>query len=285
MNMLRWNDELERRPNGHEFLGAVLGSVASGLLGASASRSAADDQRRAAEAQLAEQRRQFDITSGQYDPWRQAGERGLAGYEQMLGGAGAAEGLIQSNLQDPFQFGAAEFEQYQDPGYQFRLSEGERALNRGAAGLGKRVSGERYAGLMDYGQQMGSQEFGAARSRALQDYTIRGGLEQEQYQRSLGAYNRQYADPMAGYAGLADMGLRAVGGLAGHRAGATAGAMNAIGAAGSAQAAGTLGAAGAWSSALGDIGQQLTGTGYGGGSGSSPLSSYAASPSQYDWSR
>ncbi len=276
------------------FLGAIAGSVIGGLFGSSSADKAAKAAAKSEAAKIAETRRQFDITQEQFATYREAGGRGLAEYEQRLGGYGEAEGLIRSDIPEAFQFGAEEFQQYKDPGYEFRLGEGERALSRGMAGLGKRLSGERAAGLMQYGQQMGSQEFGAARGRAAADYENRMGLEQEAYQRSLGQYGRQYTDPMRRYQDLATMGQSAVAQTAAQRQAATESITSSMGAAGQAKAAGVLGQAGAWGGAIRDIGQQFTGAGgglpfYGGSAaangGGSPLSGYAASPSQYDWSR
>lgn len=252
------------------FLGSIVG-VASGLLGASGAKKAAKAQSDASEAQIAEQRRQFDITQKQFAPYRESGERGLAEYEARIGDYGAAEGLITSDQPLPFQFGAEEFGQYKDPGYDFRLAEGERALNRGFAGMGKRMSGERAAGLISYGQQMGSQEFGAARGRAFQDYSTQVTREQEAYQRSLGSYGRQYQDPLNRYADLAAIGQSSVAQTAASRQAATDSITRSIGAAGEAKAAGVLGQYGAISKTIGDLGNYFGGpTGGGanwGGSG------------------
>lgn len=46
------------------------------------------------------------------------------------------------------------------PGYQFRLSEGEKAINRGMAARGMNNSGARLKALSDYGQNTASAEFG-----------------------------------------------------------------------------------------------------------------------------
>ena len=48
----------------------------------------------------------------------------------------------------------------QDPGYQFRLQQGEQALNRSAAARGGRLGGAQLKALSDYSQGLASQEFG-----------------------------------------------------------------------------------------------------------------------------
>ena len=52
-----------------------------------------------------------------------------------------------------------------DPGYGFRLSEGMKALERGAAARGGLLSGNMLRGAQRYGQDLASQEFGQAYNR------------------------------------------------------------------------------------------------------------------------
>jgi hypothetical protein len=60
-------------------------------------------------------------------------------------------------------FGMADYQA--DPGYQFRLSEGQRALSRGAAGRGGLVSGNSLKAMQDYAQNSASAEYGNAFNR------------------------------------------------------------------------------------------------------------------------
>lgn len=61
-------------------------------------------------------------------------------------------------------------EDYQaDPGYQFRLSEGNKALDRSMAASGRYLTPERQKALIEYNQNMGSQEYGNAYNRYTQD--------------------------------------------------------------------------------------------------------------------
>jgi hypothetical protein len=53
----------------------------------------------------------------------------------------------------------------QDPGYAFRLSEGQKALDRSAAARGGLISGGAMKAAQRYGQEMGSQEFQNAYNR------------------------------------------------------------------------------------------------------------------------
>jgi len=60
-------------------------------------------------------------------------------------------------------FSMADFQQ--DPGYAFRLSEGQKALDRQAAARGGLMSGAALKAAARYGQDMGSQEYGNAFNR------------------------------------------------------------------------------------------------------------------------
>jgi hypothetical protein len=53
-----------------------------------------------------------------------------------------------------------------DPGYAFRLSEGQKALERQAAARGGLISGSALKAASRFGQEMGSQEFQNAFARA-----------------------------------------------------------------------------------------------------------------------
>jgi hypothetical protein len=75
-------------------------------------------------------------------------------YEDYLSGlAGDTTGTAAGQERTPYDW-------MQSPAYQFRLSEGLRALNRAAGAMGNRLSGSRLLGLQEYGQQSATQEFG-----------------------------------------------------------------------------------------------------------------------------
>jgi hypothetical protein len=107
------------------------------------------------------------------------------------------------------------------PDYQFRLNEGLKALNRGAAARGSYLSGATMKGLQEYGQQSASQEFGNRFNRLSGLAGLGGNMTQTQA--SLGAQNAS---------SIADL----------------------LGSGGAARAAGTVGAANAWNNALSGIG-------------------------------
>ena len=58
-----------------------------------------------------------------------------------------------------------------DPGYAFRLAEGQKALERSGSARGMTLSGAQQKALMGYGQGMASQEYGNAYNRYTTDQT------------------------------------------------------------------------------------------------------------------
>jgi hypothetical protein len=174
------------------FLGGPAGAAAGAALGGGldeatgggqtgAAREAANAANAQSSEALALQRRMYDEGVARLQPRLTAGNNALA---QMQSGAFAQPAA--------FRFGAGDYQA--DPGYAFRLAEGQKALDRQAAARGGLISGSALKAAQRYGQDMGSQEFGNAYSRALD------------------AYNANVARSNTGYnrlAGLADVGQTA----------------------------------------------------------------------------
>jgi len=118
--------------------GAVLGGS---LLGAKASKSAANTQAAAADRAAELQNEQFNKQVELQEPWRQAGINALAKLQS---------GNVMGTM---------------DPSYQFRLGEGLKALDRQAAARGGLISGGALKAAQRYGQDFASQEFGNAYNR------------------------------------------------------------------------------------------------------------------------
>lgn len=123
---------------------AILG----GTIAASGARSAAGVQAAAADRAAQLQNEQFNRQVELQAPWRQAGERALGKLEAAS---------------DYTPFGMSQFQA--DPGYAFRLSEGQKALDRQAAARGGLISGGALKAAQRYGQEMGSQEYTNAFNR------------------------------------------------------------------------------------------------------------------------
>ena len=129
------------------MLPAAIG--ASALFGASTAKSAADTQAAAANRAADLQNAQFQQTRDDLAPYRAAGQTALNALTPLA-----------TNYQ---KFGMDQFQQ--DPGYAFRLSEGQKALDRQAAARGGLISGGALKAAQRYGQEMGSQEYTNAFNR------------------------------------------------------------------------------------------------------------------------
>ena len=199
---------------------AIFGSS---LLGASAASKAADTQAGAADRAAELQAEQFRQTREDQAPYRTAGYNALAELQRTAG-----------NVPGAFKFGAGDYQA--DPGYAFRLSEGQKALDRQAAARGGLISGGALKAAQRYGQDMGSQEYQNAYNRALTGYNTGVASENQ-------LYNRQ-----AGLAGIGQTSTNLVG-QAGQNYATNAG--NLITGAGAAQAAGQVGMANAVTGGLG----------------------------------
>jgi hypothetical protein len=92
------------------------------------------------------------------NPYVDAGGRGVAGLEGLASGPG-------------FEFNPDE-----DPGYQFRLDEALKALERGSAARGATLSGGALKARMRYASGLASQEFQAAFDRFRSDRSDRAGM-------------------------------------------------------------------------------------------------------------
>ena len=188
---------------------AIFGSA---LLGGSSSRSAASTQAAAADRSAELQNQQFERQIELQAPFREVGLRAL----NKLEGAS-----------DYTPFGMDQFQQ--DPGYAFRMSEGMKALERGAAARGSLMSGATMKGLQRYGQDFASQEY----TNAFNRY----GIERE-----------RRLNPLQSLAGVGQTSTNQLGAAGQNYANA---AGQAIGAAGQARASGYMGTANSLSGALG----------------------------------
>jgi hypothetical protein len=146
-------------------MGIETAILAAGALGAGASvygsSKAASAQQSAADQSAAIQRAMFDKQVELQAPFREAGltaQNRLLDY-LALSGNQAAPGYGKY----AGDFGAKDFTS--DPGYAFRLAEGQKALDRQAAARGGLISGAALKAATNYGQQAGSQEYTNAYNR------------------------------------------------------------------------------------------------------------------------
>lgn len=81
----------------------------------------------------------------------------------------------------------------QDPGYQFRLKEGARAMTNSAAAKGNLLGGAFAKALQGYGQEQASQEYGNAYNRALTNYSTNRDTAQQYFGNQTTTYNGNLA--------------------------------------------------------------------------------------------
>ncbi len=82
-----------------------------------------------------------------------------------------------------------------DPSYQWRLSQGLKGLERGAASRGTLLTGGLQKGLIDYGQNAASQEYGNVYQRALASY----GTNRDTNAQNFGQEHTRYLDDLSGH--------------------------------------------------------------------------------------
>jgi hypothetical protein len=174
--------------------------VGSSLLGSSAASSAANTQADAANRASDLQYKMFQEQQGMQAPFRAAGETAL----NKL--------IPEATNYTPFSYSSMTA----DPGYQFRLSEGMRALGHQAGARGGLVSGRSLKGLQDYAQNAASGEFTNAFNRYQLERQARLGPLQ-----SLAGVGQTAANTIGGNAGTygTNVGNLMTGGAAASAAG------------------------------------------------------------------
>ena len=140
--------------------GALISSKASSKAAgaqAAATESAAAQSSEAANRAADLQYQQFREGVALQEPWRQAGITALNKLTPL------------ATEYTPFSYD----EFTKDPGYAFRLSEGQKALERSATARGNLLSGGTLKAITRYGQDMGSQEYQNAFNRYQAERTAR----------------------------------------------------------------------------------------------------------------
>lgn len=133
---------------------SIIGTVAGAVL----SKRSADKQEKAIRAQaerdIALRRQMYEEDVARQEPLRQAG---LTAMNQLA--------ALYSPETGAFFKAPTINELMMDPGFSFRLAEGEKALARQQAARGRYLSGGAIKAGQEYAQGLASQEFGAASER------------------------------------------------------------------------------------------------------------------------
>ena len=200
------------------FIPMIIGAgatVAGSAIAAHGARSAANTQAQAG-------RDAADL----FAPYRQAGAAAVGRLNADLSPGGTLAQPFGETFTAP-----TEVTEQNDPGFKFRLQEGQKALERSAAARGTLLTGGTAKAVQRYGQDYASNEYGNVYNRAIGEFQQRYNIFRNT-QSDL--YNRE--------AGLANLGYAGTGQAADY---ATSGA--------AADAAGTVGAGNAWNQGLGSL--------------------------------
>lgn len=163
------------------FVAAALigagGAIIGGAISAGSADKAANVQASAADRAAQLQYDQWKEGVALQEPWRQAG-------------VGALNKLTSASDYTPF--GTEQFQA--DPGYAFRIAEGQKAIERSAAARGMQLSGSTLKGLTNYAQGAASQEYTnafnryqAERAARLQPLQALAGIGQSATNQVMGA--------------------------------------------------------------------------------------------------
>lgn len=243
------------------------GSILSGLIGGSAASKAAEQQAAAgraasnlagdagAQAQSFQQQ-QLNRENTNEQPFVGAGQQAVGNLSKLLAPGGS---LTQGYGSFNAPTGVTE---QNDPGYQFRLQQGQNALQNSAAARGGLLSTGTAKNLNDYAQGAASQEYGNVYNRALGTYQTN---QNNFNQNNSNLYSRLFGVSQLGQGAASSLNSAQQAGtnnLTGNLLGTAQIQGNDLMGVGNAQAAGTIGQANALGGALSGganaIGQGIT---------------------------
>lgn len=146
---------------GGSAIGGSIGGLIDGNKAGKAASSAANAANAAAQQDIDLRRRMYEEGVARQQPFYEAGVNALPQYVSGIAPGGE---LVR---------GFSEADYQADPGYAFRLSEGQKALDRQAAARGGLISGGALKAAQRYGQEMGSQEYQNAYQRFRETQGLR----------------------------------------------------------------------------------------------------------------
>lgn len=236
---------------------AAAAVVGGALISANASQSAADTQANAANNATQAQLQMYGQARQDLSPYVTSGNQALSRLSDLVGTSGNTGASGYGSLMQPFN--ADTFRQYQDPGYQFQLQQGQQALQNSQAAQDGVLSGAALKDLINYNQNFANTSFDNAFNR----YQTQQG---NQYQR---------------LSGLVNLGQASAAGTAANAmtAGGNIGA-NTI-AAGNAQAAGMMGSANAINGGINNAASMYMMSKMMGGGGITPAMQASQMPPSY----
>jgi len=258
-------------------LGGAAASGVSGIMGAGAARQAGQEQANAsmmsaiiqaqqAQAAREQQQKMYEESVARMEPFRLGGVAATNRMQELYGIGGSPTAAGYGSYAQPFSM--ADYQA--DPGYAFRVQQGQQAIDRSAAAQAGLQSGAALKAAARFGQEMGSQEYGNAYNRFLQQRQLQ--LQALQGLASPGATTAGNMGQLASTTGT---------NIANTMLGAGQALGQGIEQAGQARASSYMGGASALQGALSGIGRNamagaVYGQMYGGGGGAPPAYPTAA---------
>jgi hypothetical protein len=159
------------------------------------------------------------VLDNQLNTYRPYNEAGLAGQNRLLEylGIGGSTGSKDYGKYASGEFTPEQFLANQDPGYGFRFSEGQKAVDRQAAARGGLISGNALKATQAFGQEAASQEYG----RAFDRYQVSRNATLSPYQGLQGVGFNAATGMVNAYDRFGDRSIGAVGGYGATAGGAT----------------------------------------------------------------
>ena len=170
-----------------------------------ASTNATNAEKSAADRATSLQQQEWQQQQQNEAPWLQAGQAALPQMQRIAAGAQninptSDPGYAPVNsVANPGQFSFSTTGPNADPSYQWRVAQGNAAVNASAAARGGYFSGATGTALQTQGQNMGSQEYQNQYNRyqtGLQDYMQQEQFNTDQYNQ---AYNRETSTEVNAY--------------------------------------------------------------------------------------
>lgn len=183
--------------------------VGSGLQ-AFAANHATDVAAQSAANSLGFQQNVFNTQQNNEAPWLQAGKTALG---QLSAGTGPGGNLV-STYGKTFDGGPGfaaptGVNAQNDPGYAFRLAEGQKALERSQAAKGTGTGGAALKEAARYGQDYASNEYGNVYNRALSQYQTNFGDKLSEYNTNYNTFANDQSNQYNRLASLAGVGQTA----------------------------------------------------------------------------
>lgn len=138
------------------MVAVAIGTAVAGVVGAGASiiegNKAANAQKSAAQSQINETQREFNIEQANYAPWLNTGRSALS----VLAGQYGLNPAGSTSPNTPGNYGAFT----SSPGYQWQLNQGLQAIDRQNSARGLLNSGAADKARMTYAEGLASQDYG-----------------------------------------------------------------------------------------------------------------------------